>query len=585
MSVELTKQDIKGIIRRRRKTFLITFFCIFLICLGVALYLPPIYRSESTIIIENQDIPEDFVKSTITTYINERLYMLQQKLLSREELIKIIRQHNLYEDIDSTTGKVEQMREDINVQTVDTAVVDERSGRAKTVTVAFKLSYEGKKPHTVVQVANLLANYFVDQDTAEREVLSSKTTDFLEKELENFRKNVAEYEKEISMFKAAHINELPGSIDLKFQNMRFLSQELERIDTRIRTLREKNIYLETQITNVEPLTPVVSEDGKLTQNPADRLKYLRLQLVRLQARLSPKHPDIIAIKREIAELEGQVDGTITNAEKMKLLQEMENGLIKKRNTLGQNHPDVIRAKKELDALSSDFENSNKRNRINIRSEDVQPDNPGYLNLKAQILAANAELQSLLEEKRNKTEELKAAREKLEIIPLVEQEYNGLTLNYESAKGKYNEILDKLFAAKLAQTMDTSKRGERFEIVTPAYLPEKPSEPNRIAIILFGFVLGVFVSLGLSALGEGRDQSIKSSSEIETIGGIPVIATLSIYETNLQKRQKRFKIIAGASLILLLVVGSSALIDCYLTPLDTLWETVSSRLSEMGLPLD
>jgi succinoglycan biosynthesis transport protein ExoP len=86
-----------------------------------------------------------------------------------------------------------------------------------------------------------------------------------------------------------------------------------------------------------------------------------------------------------------------------------------------------------------------------------------------------------------------------MIPLVEEEYNALTLNYESAKQKYNEILNKLFAANISRQMDVSERGERFEIVEPAHLPEKPYKPNRIAIILFGLVLGLFTALSLAAL--------------------------------------------------------------------------------------
>ena len=139
MSVELSNKDVKGIIRRRKKIFLLPFCTIFLACFAIALYLPPVYLSESTIVIENQDIPEDFVRSTITTYINERLYILEQQILSRQEVLKTINKHNLYADLDSATEKVLRMREDIKLQTIDTAVMDERTGRAKTVTVAFKL--------------------------------------------------------------------------------------------------------------------------------------------------------------------------------------------------------------------------------------------------------------------------------------------------------------------------------------------------------------------------------------------------------------------------------------------------------------
>ena len=563
MSVELSNQDVMGIIRRRRGVFLFSFFIIFLTCLGIAFYLPPVYRSESTIVIENQDISKDYVKSTITTYINERLYMLEQQILSRAELLKLIKKYNLYVNMDSSTDKVIRMREDIKLQTIDTAVLDERTGRAKTVTVAFKLSYEGEDPEVVEQVADGLANFILEQDLRSRKELAGTTTVFFEKELENLKKDISAYEAKISKFKAEHIEELPGSIGVKLQNIGYLNQVIERINTRLRTLREKKIYLKAQITNVDPLIPVVSEEGKLTKSPGERLKYLRLQLIRMQASLSPKHPDIKALKREIDELEGHVGDTNISAEKIKMLKQMKDELANKKNKLGGSHPDVIRVAKQVELLAEEVDRLETGSAIMLRLSDEMPDNPAYMNLKAQIIAADAEINSLQDQRQNKEEELRDNRKKVEIIPLVEEEYNELTLNYDSAKQKYKEILNKLYTANISREMDVSQQGERFEIVEPAYLAEKPYKPNRIAIILFGLVLGLFTGLSLAALQEGRDRSLKSSDEIETIIGMPVIATVSFFESDQQKKKRRFRILAGASAILLILVCGSVIVALFM----------------------
>ncbi len=114
-------------------------------------------------------------------------------------------------------------------------------------------------------------------------------------------------------------------------------------------------------------------------------------------------------------------------------------------------------------------------------------------------------------------------------------------------------------------MDVSQSGERFEIVEPARLPEKPYKPNRIAIILFGLVLGLFTALSLAALQEGRDRSIKSSDEIEAIVGVPVIATVSFFESDQQKRKRRFRTLAGASAIILLLVCGSVIFALFIMP--------------------
>ena len=128
---------------------------------------------------------------------------------------------------------------------------------------------------------------------------------------------MAEYEAKISRFKSANVEALPGSTGINMQTVTYLSQDLQRVNTQIRALREKKIYLEAQIVNVEPLTPLVTEDGVVSSNPSERLKYLRTELIRKQASLTPKHPDIKALMNEIAELESQVGGASGSYDKTK----------------------------------------------------------------------------------------------------------------------------------------------------------------------------------------------------------------------------------------------------------------------------
>ncbi|MCK4378916.1 MAG: chain-length determining protein, partial [Deltaproteobacteria bacterium] len=92
-------QDIKGILRRQKTLFLVTFLAIFFLSVIVAFVLPPVYRSQSTILIEEQQIPQEFAQTTITSYVEERLQVITQQIMSRPRLLKIINQFNLYPDM------------------------------------------------------------------------------------------------------------------------------------------------------------------------------------------------------------------------------------------------------------------------------------------------------------------------------------------------------------------------------------------------------------------------------------------------------------------------------------------------------
>jgi succinoglycan biosynthesis transport protein ExoP len=129
--------------RRRKKVILISFSLIFCTCISGRLVLPSIYESRVMIIVENQEIPEEYVKSTTTSYISERLELLERKILSYPRLLKIINTNNLYPELSSNGEMVGQFREDITLETIDVTLNDSRFGRG-LATIAFTLSYQLK---------------------------------------------------------------------------------------------------------------------------------------------------------------------------------------------------------------------------------------------------------------------------------------------------------------------------------------------------------------------------------------------------------------------------------------------------------
>ncbi len=303
MSVEFSKQELKAIVRRRKGIFLTTFLLIFFTGVIIALSLPSIYQSTVMIIVENQEIPEEYVKSTITSYVSERLEMLRRKILSHSKLLKIAKKHNLYPDLDLDGEMVQQMRQDILLETIDVSLSDRKSRVSSSATIAFNLSYEHKNPNKAKEITDVLSNLFIEEDQRARESQAATTTGFIEKELEDLRRQVQINEEKISRFKSANIDQLPGSMAIFTQTIFRLEQDIDNIEARIRTTQDKIVYLKSQIGNIDPLVPILTESGKVASNPNNRLKYLRLQLISMQANLSDKHPDIIKLKSEIQELE------------------------------------------------------------------------------------------------------------------------------------------------------------------------------------------------------------------------------------------------------------------------------------------
>jgi succinoglycan biosynthesis transport protein ExoP len=581
MSVEIGKLELKGIIRRRKKMFLISSMLIFFVCTVVALVLPPIYKSEVMIVVENQEIPDEYVKSTITTFVSERLQLLTKRILSYQKLLEIIKAHNLYPDFDSEGAMVTKMQEDIELQTIDVSLRDRQTRGSGVATVAFTLTYYHKSPESAKNVADILANLFVQEDLESRRKQASTTTKFLEKELEDLRRVVKLNEEKISRFKAANINQLPGSTTVFSQTVFRLEQDIDNINSRIRTIQEKIVYLKSQIANIDPLIPILTEDGEVASNPSNRLKYLRLQLIQKQSILSERHPDIIRLKSEIQELEAQVGQKDTTAERRNRLAVVERDLAELKAKYGDKHPDVVRMSREADLLNRQIGAAQQTKAV----DEEQSDNPGYMNIRAQIIVAESELEGLRAERIKAKRKLEDYQLRLESAPFIDEEYNSLTLDYQNAKAKFNEVSNKLHSARIAQEMDTSESGERFRIDYPANLPDKPDKPKRLLIILMGLVLGMGCGVLLAALVEGLDASVKAADELESIAGIPVLAAVSFFDSPKQKRERRLKklLIIASGVVIFIIM--SLLINWFVMPMRELWAKAEDRLIEVGFPIE
>ena len=309
------------------------------------------------------------------------------------------------------------MRNAIELKTISASVVDRRSGRPSAATISFTLSYQGREPSKVQKVANVLASFFLEEDLRRRADLASATTDFLEQESENLEKQILILENKISRFKKSHIGELPEFSNVNLHAIARLEGELDRIIARISTAKDEKIYLKAQIASVEPLSPIVTEQGKVTRNPKERLKSLHLQLLSLQSTLSEKHPDIKKLKKEIKELEAQVGKSDDSVAKVRRLSALEGQLAALKGKLGPKHPDVLKLSREVRLLSKEVDELlTEKSKTEVSDEN--PDNPAYINLMTRIAAVELEIESLLEE-RKKLEQRKGEYDsKIERAPLV-----------------------------------------------------------------------------------------------------------------------------------------------------------------------
>jgi uncharacterized protein involved in exopolysaccharide biosynthesis len=504
---------------------------------------------------------------------------INQQVLSRPRLQKIAEDLNLFPDKNDQANMyeiVEKFRDNISLEMIVSEMQSKPGGKNLSFAVAFNLSYEGRDPETVQRVADKLANLYVEEDSKRKQRVVSATTDFLQVELERLKASIDLQEKKISEFKKKHLRELPSDININIQTVTRLERELELADMQIRSLNEKKLFLESQLATIEPLTPILVEGDKIASNPSQRLKELHIQLTKLKSIYSDKHPDIKKLKREIMELESQVQSSDSSVEKIKKLRQLENQLVSLESKLGPAHPDVKAVKREIAVLEEEIDNSiTETTKLKISEE--KPDNPAYINLVTQINAINLEIEAIQEDRKNITKSIEKYQRIIQKTPALEKELNALTRDYEASKSKYQEILNELMAAQVAKEVQGKQQGERFIIASPAYLPTKPYKPNRLVILLVSFIIAIGVSFIFASFQEAIDDSLKTADELKTLTGVPVLTSISYITTDRERRLKRLKKITWLLLIIICVIACLYFANQYLIKLDNLWSIIFERM--------
>ncbi|WP_320170188.1 lipopolysaccharide biosynthesis protein [Maridesulfovibrio sp.] len=535
------------VLRRRKYQFLLPAGFLFMLVVILAFILAPVYKSTATILIEDQDIPQDLVQTTVTGFVEERLQSISQVVLSHGNLLNIIKEFDLYPDLIgkyTTEEIIAKMRDDIKLEPITAEVTNQYSGRPSSATVAFTLSYEGRRPQKVAQVANVLTSLYLKENLKEREEKAKSTFEFLELQLAELRSEILELESQIANFKESHVNELPELLVHNMNSMERLQREMDKSQEQIASLKNRKVYLEGQRASIDPHLKIVSNDGSRFSTAKEDLEKLRREYITLTSKYSDKHPSVLAMKRQIDSLEEKVDAVQSYEMVKRELKRKEEELEVLLKKYSDKHPDVVQLKHEVDALNERLGEVSLQDGMFETSMEL-PDNPGYIQIETQIASTELEINEAERVYAELQAQYRRYQRRVVNTPQVEQEYKILLRDYENAQAKYRDINTRLLAAREAKGLEQSQLAERFTLIDPPIVPEKPIRPNRLALILVGFVLSMGIGIGVGVFLEFMDRSIRRPDELSEIVKYPVLAIVPYWETEIeaQRKIKRKRVVA------------------------------------------
>jgi len=490
-----TPEDILLILRRRYWLLLVPFAVIGAASAVWARTFPNWYRSETLILVVPQRVPENYVKSTVTTRIEDRLNSISQQILSRTRLERVIQDFDLYRE-ERRTGImediVERMRRDIGVQVVQGD--------------AFRVNYVGRDPRTVMKVTERLASLFIEENLKDRELLADGTTVFIEAQLEDARRRLIEQEKKLEAYRRRHSGELPSQLDSNLQAIQNTQMQVQSLVESLNRDRDQRLVLQRQLADAEaaasaePATPPAGagESGDLGGTAARQLEIARAQLKVAETRLKPEHPDIGMLKRRIRDLE----------------QAAEVEALAKPVTEGPSRAELARQQR-LAGLRREIEQLDRQ--IGQKTAEEK-----------RLRSASASYQT-----------------RVDAAPTRETELVELTRDYTSIQGMYSSLLQKKEDSKLSASLERRQIGEQFKLLDPARMPERPFKPNRQLFYLSGMAAGLAIGLGIVGLLEYRDRSFRNDQDLTRLLSLPVLAVVPVMQSDAERRQAFRRHVAGS----------------------------------------
>jgi polysaccharide biosynthesis transport protein len=562
---------------RRRRTFWMVASAAAIVTILLAVFLPATYRSMATILIEQQEIPQELVRSVITSFADQRVQIISQRVMTTQNLLSLIERYNLYPDIREKQPRevlLAKMRDDIGMHMISADVIDPRSGRPTQATIAFSVSYQSRSPDLALKVANELTSLYLNENLASRTQLSQQTSTFFSEEAMRQRQRIDELDKTLAAFKEKHHDDLPEFTQLNIQNAERTELDLRDEESRIAALDSQSVLLQAQLAQISPNTQVYSDSGQRVFGPEDRLKALKSLLASYKARYGPDHPDVISTQREVDGLEKEVRSEDGTADRLRQLSEAKAKLASALEKYSDDHPDVVRLRHVVESLEKQVQED--AGSAGVAAERAHADNPVYIQVKGQLDAVAVDRESAVK----KRDELRAKYDEYEkrmaLSPDVERQYREMARDLESAQFKYQEILSKQTEAQVSQNLETERKGEKFTLIEPPQPPEKPISPNRTLIVIVGLLLSLALGFGAVVAQESFDASVRGPADIRQLLQVPALASSPIIVTEAdrkrRKRISRYSWGGGAAAAVLAVV----LVHVFVRPLDVVWLSVLHR---------
>jgi polysaccharide chain length determinant protein (PEP-CTERM system associated) len=498
-------EDIVRLAWRRKWVIVLPFLVVSAGTAIVARSLPNVYRSETLIAVVPQRVPESYVKATVTTKIEDRLAAINQKVLSRTVLERVIQEFNLYPE-ERRAG----MMEEVVARMLSDVKIDIMKSDA------FRVTYESQNARTAMQVCERLAGIYQTESLSDRTAQAQQTATFLESQLLTARRSLEDHERKLAEYKNRHSGELPNELQGNLQVLNNLQLQLQALAQAMNQEQNRRYQAEktvNELSDPQQVTPTVtisSDDPTAVAggSTAAQLEAAKAQLQILRLRYKETYPDVLRMQKTIRDLEAKLQAEA-------LQRPLSPGATDRPAS-----PEEARRQERLKAAQTELE------------------------------MVDRQIATLKQEEKRIRTLMAGYQSRVEATAGRESELTGLMRDYDTLRKNYDELKLKQENAKMAAALEERSVGEQFWTIDAPRVPERPVRPNRPMILLLGALVGLGIGIGLSAILEYQDNSFHHDDDVVRVLALPVMAVIPrmLSAADRQRLRRRALFIGSASVL-------------------------------------
>jgi polysaccharide chain length determinant protein (PEP-CTERM system associated) len=478
---QLSMEDYVAILKRRKWDFvlplLIAPIAAYLLCFVV----PKQYTSQTTVLVQQPAVSQSDVTSAETDDLNRRLATMQEQILSRSRLEPVIDKLGLYsgergqvpmEDL------VNRLRKKIVISPVK-PITQLRDMELPGFTV--KVSFHD--PALAQKICNEVTSMFMGENLKIRQTRAEDTTTFLTRQVADAKASLDDQDAKLAAFKSRYIGSLPDDEQANLSLLTGLNTQLDASTQALSRAQQDKAFAESMLSQ-QTAALQASQAGGNPESLQKQLSDAQAELASLQGKYTDDYPDVMKVKRNIADLQQQIAASGGSA-----------------NTVP----------------------SQGGRKAAITSPELEQ-------LRAQVHQYDSLIHEKTAQQKDLQRQIALYQSRIQLSPTVEEQYKQLTRDHQTALDFYNDLLKKRSESAVASDLQHRQESDQFRVIDAPNLPDSPSFPNPLYFVLGGVAAGIVLGIGFTLLFEARDKTLRTEKDVEFFLQLPTLALIPSVES-------------------------------------------------------